>query len=110
MMSTGHSVVRYAGTFRFADRVVLERALSSARALINEEQDLVALEGGWLRCFVMSETSLTINLALPELPEHRIAAEDVFAVLSQEALEGAVTASIDDAPVENYVVRSTSKG
>ena len=96
------SIVRYAGTYRFEDRDVLERALSQARSRIDDDEELAALEGGWLRCFVMFDTMLTINLALPALPAHRYIAAEVFATLSRAAIDGSVKATIDDVDVDEY--------
>jgi hypothetical protein len=97
-------IIRYAGTFRFAARESLEHALVRVRARIDEEQDLAALEGGWMRCFVMHDRTVTINLALPAMPRQRDAAAEIFAELSHDALEGNVTATIGDVAVEHYSV------
>ncbi|MEJ7596476.1 MAG: hypothetical protein WKG01_01095 [Kofleriaceae bacterium] len=96
------SVIRYAGTYRYSDRVTLERALSRARAHI-EDADELALEGGWMRCFVILDTVLTINLALPALREHRDAASEVFDALARAAIDGSVRATIDDRAVDEIV-------
>jgi len=85
---------------------MLERALARARAKIDDEQDLAALDGGWLRCFVMLDVTLTVNIALPALPlRHRDAAAELFALLSHDAGEGSVTATIGNIPVEPYAVK-----
>ena len=81
-------IVRYAGTYHYLDRAVLERALISAREQIEDEEDLAALEGGWIRCFVMYGNMLTVNLALPALAQHQFAAAEVFATLSRDAIAG----------------------
>ena len=99
------STVRYAGTFRFRDRPMLERALARARARIDDEQALPALEGGWLRCFVMFDVTLTVDIALPALSHDRDAAAELFALLSHDAVEGSLTASIGNVPVEHYAVK-----
>lgn len=104
MSSPNQTVLRYAGTFHFPDRKVLESALAVARARVDQEQELAALGGGWLRCFVMSDVTLTINIALPALPEHRAAAEEIFELLSREALDGTLTARVDNGPAERYVI------
>jgi len=96
--------IRYTGTFRFAARDVLELALVRVRAKIDHEQDLAALEGGWLRCFVMHDRTVTVNLALPVIPRQCDAAVEIFAELSKEALEGNVIATIGDVAVEHYSV------
>jgi hypothetical protein len=110
MSHSNASIIRYAGTFRFSDRVLLEHALARARAHISNEEDLAALGGGWLRCFVMFDVTLTVNIALPAMPDHRFAAAEIFACLSSEAIEGAVTATIDDVPVEQYAVTPVRAG
>jgi len=97
------SVVRYAGTYRFGARAILERALAKARAHLDDEDELAALGGGWLRCFVMSDTTLTVNLAIPALPDHQIAAAEVFAALAREAVDGSVRATIDDISVDEFI-------
>lgn len=97
------STIRYAGTYRFEDRVVLERALVAARAHIDDEDELAALEGGWMRCFVMYGTTLTVNVALPALPEHRFAAAEIFTVLGRDAIDGSVQATIDGVRVDEYL-------
>lgn len=104
---TSDATIRYAGTFRFHDRATLERSLQRARNGIHEEQELAALKGGWLRCFVMFDAKLTVNIALPALPSNRDAAVAVFEILSREAIDGAVTATINNVPVERYAVTST---
>lgn len=90
------SVLRYAGTYRFHHRSDLEHAIHRARQCINEDQDLAALGGGWLRCFVMFGTTLTVNVAVPAEPEHRAAADSVFAALGAYAVECALSTTISD--------------
>jgi hypothetical protein len=101
---TSSATIHYAGSFRFPDRSLLEAALVRARAKIDEEADLAALKGGWMRCFVMTDATLTVNIILPAQPKHRIAAAEIFDVLSRDAVDGTVTATIDEAPVEMYSV------
>ncbi|MBA3501733.1 MAG: hypothetical protein M4D80_05025 [Myxococcota bacterium] len=108
MKFSSSTTVRYAGTFRFPNRPILEAALTRARTRIDEEQELAALEGGWMRCFVMSDATLTVNIALPALPQHRLAAGEIFDLLARHALDGSVTATIDDVPVEQYAVERWS--
>lgn len=109
MMFMQVATVQYAGTFRFRDRPALERALSRARFRIREEHELAALGGGWMRCFVMFDMTLTVNLTLPAETDNRDAAAEVFAELSTEAVEGAVTATINDIPVESYRVAAARR-
>jgi hypothetical protein len=87
------TVIRYAGTYRFEHRMALERALRRVRERIDH---ITKIGGGWLRCFIMLDTTLTVNIALPARPEHRATADLVFATLSRHALEGSVHATISD--------------
>lgn len=96
-------VVRYAGTYRFGARATLEHALARARAHLDDDDELAALGGGWLRCFVMYDTTLTINLALPDQPEHQIAAAEVFATLARDAEGGSVRATIGDVSIDEFI-------
>ncbi|MCX5743797.1 MAG: hypothetical protein NT062_14995, partial [Proteobacteria bacterium] len=57
---------------------------------------------GWIRCFIMHGTSLTVNLALPAIAEARFAAAEVFGSLSRLAIDGSVTARIGDTRVDCY--------
>jgi len=97
------SPVHYSGTYVFADRATLEASIAYARNQINEDDDLAALGGGWLRCFVMSGTQLTVNLEVPALPEHRFAAAAVFDLIARAALVGSVTARIDQRAVDEFI-------
>ena len=92
-MTPTFQIVRYKGSFFFRDRPVLDQT------------ELAALEGGWLRCFGIKDTQLTVHLALEAGDRNQTAATEVFALLSREALEGSVIASINDVPVEYYSVR-----
>ncbi|MBX3155745.1 MAG: hypothetical protein KF773_07085 [Deltaproteobacteria bacterium] len=89
-----HAIIRYAGTYRFDRRETLEAALSRARAKIDEEHDVTTLAGGWLRCFVMQGTTLTVNLTLPAVAELQTTATEVFATLARAAIDGAVEATL----------------
>jgi len=100
-----HSIVRYTGSFQFRDRPMLDRALFSAREHIDAETELAALAGGWLRCFGIDNTTLHVHLALDDAEHTRTAATEVFALLSREALEGSVVASVNNVPVEHYSVQ-----
>ena len=94
--------IRYAGSYRFADREILNRALIAARAQIDDDDELAAPDGGWMRFFVMHGTTLTVNLALPALPEQRFAAAEFFLVLSRNAIEGNVQATIAGVRVDEF--------
>lgn len=90
-------VVRFAGTYRFHHRDALECALTRAREWVNEDQYQIALGGGWMRCFVMFGTTLTVNLAVPAQAEHRVVADFVFAMLRREAIECSLSAVVTGA-------------
>lgn len=96
------ATIRYAGTYRFADREILNRALRAARTHIDDEDELAALEGGWMRCFVMHGTTLTVNVALPALAQHRFVAAEIFSVLARDAIQGNVKATIDGVHVDEF--------
>lgn len=96
--------IHYAGSFRFPDRTLLDEALGRARTKIDNEAELSALRSGSMRCFVMTDATLTVNITLPARPEHRVAAAEIFDVLSRDAIDGTVTATIDEKPVEMYSV------
>lgn len=97
-----HDIIRYAGRYRFEHRAVLDRALALAQAQVDEEDDQAALAGGWLRCFLMTGTTLTINLALPAVADLRFAAAEIFTGLARAAIAGAVEATIGGVGVDYY--------
>ncbi len=105
------SIVRYSGKFRFDNRSSLDQALGLARTRIDEDAELASLEGGWQRCFQIQDSILAVTVALPSHERQRFAAAEVFAVLSREAVDGSVVATIDDVPIEYYTVqRLTANG
>lgn len=81
-------VIRFNGSYRYADRATLASALSRARRQLADDD----LESGraWLRCFVTSGTDLVVNLVVAPGAQDRVAAANVFSILAHEALEGAV--------------------
>ncbi|MBA3539875.1 MAG: hypothetical protein H0T79_09620 [Deltaproteobacteria bacterium] len=97
-----HAIIRYVGSYTFEGRDALDRALATARSQIAEDDELAALEGGWLRCFVMHGSTLTINLAIPAVADLRFAAAEVFEALSRTATGGTVEGKIGDAYVDYY--------
>ena len=94
-------VVCFHGTYRYATRESLEHAISSARAVLAEDE---AVEGdvAWMRCFVTRGTVLTVNLT-----SHvdRFSAAAVFDTLAESAIEGAVEARMGDAQVDLFPSR-----
>ncbi|MBK9033162.1 MAG: hypothetical protein IPL61_18140 [Myxococcales bacterium] len=97
-----HEIIRYAGRYRFARRDLLDRALMVAREQIDLEDDLATLGGGWMRCFVMHGTTVTIDLAIPAIAELRFAAAEVFETLSRTAVDGLVEGKIGERYVDYY--------
>jgi hypothetical protein len=89
------------GTYRYATRERLEHAISSARAVLAEDE---ASEGdaAWMRCFVTRGTVLTVNLT-----SHvdRFSAAAVFDTLAQSAIEGAVEARLGNAQIDLFPSR-----
>lgn len=82
--------ILYHGSYRYADRPSLERALAQARAELDDED--FDRDRGWLRCFITHGTQLTVNLTTPAIAEQRFAAANVLLILAHGAVEGAVEA------------------
>lgn len=97
-MHTEH--IQYRGRYEYADRLSLERALSSARATLHEPQ-LTEL-ATWLRFFVTRGTSLTVNMVVPDSTEHRFVAANLFLVLAHGAMDGHVESQPDTAMTERF--------
>ena len=81
-------VIAFHGSYRYADREALERALSRARAELAGEA--VDAGGAWIRYFVTGGSHLTVNVSLPAAAQEWFAAANVFLILSHGALEGTV--------------------
>ena len=93
-----HDIVHFHGTYRYATRENLEDAISSARAVLAEDE-ASEIEEAWMRCFVTRGTVLTVNLTSRV---DRNAAAAVFDTLAETAVEGAVEARIGDAEVDLF--------
>jgi hypothetical protein len=91
-------VVHFHGTYRYATREGLERAVSSAREVIAEE-DAAEIDAAWMRCFVTRGTVLTVNLTSRI---DRFSAAAVFDTLARSAIEGAVEARLGDTHVDLF--------
>jgi len=91
-------VVHFHGTYRYATRAGLEHAISSARAVL-EDDDAADLSAAWMRCFVTRGTVLTVNLTSPI---DRFSAAAVFDTLAQSAVEGAVEARLGELHVDFF--------
>lgn len=96
-----HHLIEYQGSYRYADRAALERALARARAELAAEEGLEH-EEVWVRWFVTSGTTVTVNLRVPAVAEQRFAAANVFLILAHGATEGAVAARRGDTPLDVY--------
>lgn len=90
-------VVHFHGTYRYATRESLERAIASARAVLADDD----ADGhvAWMRCFVTRGTVLTVNLTSRV---DRFSAAAVFDTLAEAAVEGAVEARLGDAEVDRF--------
>ena len=93
-----HEVIHFHGTYRYATREGLEQAISSARAVLAED-DAAEIEAAWMRCFVTRGTVLTVNLTSRV---DRFSAAAVFDTLAQRAIEGAVEARVGGAHVDFF--------
>jgi hypothetical protein len=91
-------LVHFHGTYRYATRASLEHAISSARAVLADE-DASEAEVAWMRCFVTRGTVLTINLTSRV---DRFCAAAVFDTLAELAVEGAVEASVGNARIDLF--------
>jgi len=89
-------VVYFHGTYRYATRESLELAISSARAVLVED-DASEADAAWMRCFVTRGTVLTVNLTSRV---DRFSAAAVFDTLAETAIEGAVEAKLGDAQID----------
>ncbi|MBA3820623.1 MAG: hypothetical protein H0X17_17155 [Deltaproteobacteria bacterium] len=95
-----HDVIHFHGSYRYADRAALERALIQARAEIDDDE--VERERCWMRCFVSQGTTLTVNLSVPVAADHRFLAANVFLILAHGAVDGAVEARHRDRQLDLY--------
>ncbi|MDQ3366269.1 MAG: hypothetical protein M3680_12655 [Myxococcota bacterium] len=95
-----HDVIHFHGSYRYADRAALEHALTQARAEIDDDE--VESERCWIRCFVSSGTTVTINLSVPDAADHRFLAANIFLMLAQGAVAGAVEARHRDRQLDLY--------
>jgi hypothetical protein len=93
-----HDLVHFHGTYRYATRASLEHAISSARAVLADD-DAPEIESAWMRCFVTHGTTLTVNLTSRA---DRFSAAAVFDTLAERAIEGAVEASLGDAHIDFF--------
>lgn len=84
-------LIRFYGTYRYDTPESLDRALSSARAQLDEEEAGNPAIGS-LHGLVKHGTSLRIDILLPAIAEVRFAASDMFQTLALDAVEGAVEA------------------
>ena len=93
-------VVCFHGTYRYATRAHLETAISSARAVLADDE--VEGDVAWMRCFVTRGTVLTVNLT-----SHvdRFCAAAVFDTLAESAVEGMVEARLGDAQIDLFPSR-----
>jgi len=91
-------VVHFHGTYRYATRENLEHAISSARAVLADD-DASEIEAAWMRCFVTRGTVLTVNLTSRV---DRFSAAAVFDRLAESAIEGAVEARLGDLHIDYF--------
>jgi hypothetical protein len=95
-------VVHFHGTYRYATRENLEHAISSARAVLLEDE-AGEIDIAWMRCFVTRGTVLTVNLTSRV---DRFSAAAVFDLLAETAIEGAVEARLGDRHIDYFPSRS----
>lgn len=95
-----HETIWFRGTYRYPSPAVLERALASARAWLDEEE-LYDLDGEWLRRFEARGATLWIETQLP-FEADRFAAVAVVQTLALEAVEGIVEAHRGEQRLDAY--------
>jgi len=93
-----HDIVHFHGTYRYATRENLEDAISSARAVL-EDEDASEIDAAWMRCFVTRGTVLTVNLTSRI---DRFSAAQVFDLLAETAVEGAVEARLGEMHIDYF--------
>jgi len=76
------------GSYRYASRGELDRAIASARERIDDDE-LASLEPDWLRAFVRRGTTLRVEATMP-LTADRFLASAVLDALARDAIEGVV--------------------
>ncbi|MBA3463078.1 MAG: hypothetical protein H0T46_24185 [Deltaproteobacteria bacterium] len=93
--------IQYRGRYQYTDGKMLERALASARAALDDDE----IEGteAWLRFFVRYGTSLTVNVEMPATSAHRFVAANLFLALANGAVEGSVEAVAASGMVDWFV-------
>jgi hypothetical protein len=94
-----HDTIRFHGSYRYADRDALERAIALARQELDDEDDA---DRAWLQCFVTNGTNLAVNLTVRSTSFERHAAANVFLILAHTAVEGAVEARMGDHRVDVF--------
>lgn len=95
-----HHAIWFRGTYRYPSPAVLARALTNARAWLDEEE-LYELEGEWLGRFDARGATLRINTQLP-LDADRFAAAAVVQALALDAVEGVVEAERSGEHLDAY--------
>ena len=93
-----HDLVHFHGTYRYATRQSLEHAISSARAVLADEE-AAEIEAAWMRCFVTRGNVPTVNLTSRV---DRFSAAAVFDTLAEQAIEGAVEARVGDVHIDFF--------
>jgi len=81
--------IGFHGAYRYATRTALDDAVARARAHLHEEE---LEDEAFARYFVARGTVLTVNVNVPDIPEQRFAAANVFLILAHGAIDGAVEA------------------
>jgi len=84
--------IRFHGTYRYDSHETLERAMSLARAQLDDD-DVADPALVSLQCMVRQGMSLRVDVSLPAIAEIRFAASDMFQTLARDAVEGAVEAT-----------------
>lgn len=95
-----HDVIRFHGSYRFADRPALELALARVRAELDDDDDNFYEPSRWRRAFITHGARLDVSLAVAL--EYRFAAANVLLALAHAAIDGSVEVKLADRAIDLY--------
>ncbi len=101
-----HRTIELRGTYRYANRGELDRALAEARRCIDDDEQ-ADLEPDWTRTFVRHGATLSVDTVLP-IAADRFLASAVLEALASAALEGIVEARCDGRCIDWFPSRASS--
>jgi len=100
-------LIRFHGSYRYPSRHALERAVASARAQLDEDDDGDRAAAA-LRTLVAYGSVLDIDVVLPAAADTRFAAADMFLTLARDAIAGAVEAHDGECGIDVFAPGDSS--